>query len=227
MHAPIRLKERILLYKLLPEQNLSNRKKRNRKLWIGAAVIAVCGMVWVAYIQWLIHYTQTKTTDEHRQVAIVLGAALWNDKPSPGLRERLDLAYKLYADKKVDYLIVSGGLDANGATITEAEGMKRYLVDRGVPSENVIEEREATSTYENLLFSKKIMEREGWSKPVIVTHQYHGARAADIASFVDLDQAAVSLTDSKAMFMPWHKFRETLAYTKWIAMKLQMTITSP
>lgn len=199
------------------------RRKRLRIFWIAFMAVTVCGLLWIGYIQWLIQSAQQSAPPGRSQVAIVLGAALWNDRPSPGLRERLDRAYELYKDGTVQRLIVSGGLDNNGATITEAEGMKRYLAERGIPEEAIVEENEATSTYENLLFSKRIMDREGWTEPVIVTHQYHGARAIDIARFIGIP-ATVSLTESKAMWMPWHKFRETLAYTKWLGNKLIMRL---
>ncbi|MEF3301661.1 YdcF family protein [Paenibacillus sp. GYB003] len=201
------------------------RRRRRRKGWgIVLSAAAAAGLLWIGYIQWLIHSVEQSAPASKAQVAIVLGAALWNDRPSPGLKERLEKAYALYESGVADRLIVSGGLDNNGATITEAEGMKRYLVERGVPEEAIIREDEATSTYENLLFSKRIMDREGWTRPIIVTHRYHGARSIDIAEFVGLDGATVALTDSQTMWMPWHKFRETLAYTKWLGVKLMLTV---
>lgn len=203
----------------------SRKSRRRRRLLAWAAAIVLLGVGWVAYIQWLIHSVQIRAPAAHAEVAIVLGASLWNDKPSPGLRERLDHAYGLYEAGVVDRLIVSGGLDANGATITEAEGMKRYLTERGVPADRIVPEPEATSTYENLLYSKRIMDREGWGGPIIVTHRYHGARAYDIARFVGFVDATVSLTDSQTMWMPYHEARETLAYTKWLADKLVMMLS--
>jgi len=199
------------------------RKRKRYRLFrtIVLALLAI-GILWVVYVQWLIHNVQNRAPVQTTDVAIVLGAALWNDRPSPALRERLDQAYRLYETKQVTRIIVSGGLGANGSTITEAEGMRRYLTERGVPPEAVYEEGESTSTYENLRFSKRIMDREGWSVPVIVTHEYHGARAMDIARFVGFREASVSLTKSNVMWMPWHKARETLAYTKWIADKWLM-----
>lgn len=201
----------------------SNRRpKRFRRLRVIIIIAVLAAIAWVGYVQWLIHSAQYRTLDGHADAAVVLGAALWNDRPSPGLKERLDRAFELYEAGKIDRVIVSGGLDSNGATIPEAEGMKRYMVERGVPGEAVLEEREATSTYENLLFSKRIANRERLERLVIVTHEYHGARAIDIARFVGLDDPAVSLMESQVMWMPWHKARETLAYTKWIADKLRM-----
>ncbi|MEX2415159.1 MAG: YdcF family protein, partial [Paenibacillaceae bacterium] len=149
-------------------------------------------------------------------VCIVLGAALWNDKPSPALRERLDVAIELYEEGHCQYIIATGGLDSNGATVSESEGMIRDMEDKGVPLTDTRSEPEARSTYENLLFSRAIMEQEGWNSTIIVTHSYHGARALDIAEFLEYEQPQMSVMDSQVMFMPYHKARETLAYTKWI-----------
>ncbi|REK68682.1 MULTISPECIES: YdcF family protein [Cohnella] len=152
-------------------------------------------------------------------VAIVLGASLWNNVPSPGLRERLDHALALYRSGAVRHLLLTGGLDANGATLTEAEGMRNYLLERGVPAEAMELETESTSTYENLKFAKRIMERRGWTSAVIVTHQYHGSRAGDIAAYLGYDPVQVSVTESRVLNMPYHRTREVLAYTKWLAQK--------
>lgn len=203
-----------------------SRKRRRRRRWRAAlAAIVTLVLAWIAYVQWLIHFPPNQATEARGDVAIVLGAALWNDRPSPGLRERLDLACKLFQNGAVDRLIVSGGLDGNGSKLTEAEGMKRYLVERGVPAESIVLEPEAKSTYENLLFSKRIMDRQGWAQAVIVTHVYHGARAIDVARFVGLSDAKAALTESQVMWMPRHILRETLAYTKWTWDKLLMRAT--
>lgn len=150
--------------------------------------------------------------------AIVLGASLWNDVPSPGLAERLDHAFELYRAGTVRHLLLTGGL-GSGATITEAEGMRNYLLDKGVPAETMELETKSTSTYENLKFSKSIMEERGWKTAVIVTHQYHGSRAGDIAEFLGYDPVQVSVTESEVLQMSYHRTREVLAYTKWLGQK--------
>lgn len=152
-------------------------------------------------------------------VGIVLGASLWNNKPSPGLQERLDQAMTLYKANVFSRFIVTGGLDAGGAVLTEAEGMRDYLQQKGVPASAILLEPEATSTYENLKFSKAIMEAHGWRTAVIVTHQYHGSRSLDIAEALDFERPQVSVTDSKVMNMAYHRSREVLAYTKWLLQK--------
>ncbi|MDG0813002.1 YdcF family protein [Cohnella rhizosphaerae] len=152
-------------------------------------------------------------------VGIVLGASLWDNKPSPGLRERLDQALSLYKANVFRRLIVTGGLDAGGAVLTEAEGMRDYLRERGVPASAIVIEPRATSTYENLKYSKAIMDAQGWRTAVIVTHQYHGARSLDIAEALGYERPQVSVTDSKVMNMAYHRTREVLAYTKWLLQK--------
>lgn len=152
-------------------------------------------------------------------VGIVLGASLWDNKPSPGLRERLDQALSLYRANVFSRFIVTGGLDAGGAVLTEAEGMRDYLRQQGVPDSAIFIEPKATSTYENLRYSKAIMEAQGWRTAVIVTHQYHGSRSLDIAEALDYERPQVSVTDSKVMNMAYHRSREVLAYTKWLLQK--------
>jgi vancomycin permeability regulator SanA len=87
-------------------------------------IFLVLGVTWTLYIQWMIYSAQHKELKK-ADIGIVLGAALWNDVPSPALRERLNAAYELHKEGYFSKIIVSGGMDHNGSTIPEAEGMKR------------------------------------------------------------------------------------------------------
>lgn len=180
--------------------------------------------LWFSYIQWRIHSIETPIFSKRYEVGIVLGAALWNNVPSPALKERLDQAYDLYREGWFPKVIVTGGVDHNGSTITEAQGMKAYLVKKGIHAEDIMLEEEARSTYENLLFSEKIMGNEGWEDALIITHEYHGARARDIAYFLKMKEPMVYPVTSQVLWMPWHKMRETLAFTKWIIERGQQAV---
>jgi uncharacterized SAM-binding protein YcdF (DUF218 family) len=184
----------------------------------------ILAVLWVGYVQWRMAAIGRGVTPEPADVGIVLGAALWNNVPSPGLKERLDQALKLYRDGKVSVLIVSGGYDYNRSELTEAEGMGNYLSAQGVPSEAIFLEKRATDTYQNLLFSEKMMRQNGWSRAIIVTHRYHSVRALDIARYLKLEQPQVAPTDTQVMSIPWHRFRETLALVKWEAEKVLFTV---
>lgn len=177
------------------------------------------------YVHWLISKQDDHSLPEVVDTGIVLGAKLDANQASPGLAERLDQAVRLYNQRKFKHLIVTGGLDKEGdSQITEAEGMKNYLVQKGIPEQIIIVEKKAKNTYENLVFSKRIMEQEGWKSCIIITHQYHGARAMDIAKFIALSPSYLSTTDSTHLFLPYHKFREILAFTKWEFNKWRMRL---
>lgn len=207
---------------------LPQTRKKRRSKWLrygfrltGVGLIAL--IVWCLSLYVVItRFDGTSEPDKLRRadVGIVLGATLWNDKPSPGLRERLDHSLNLYQQGLYGNFIVTGGLDNNGATITEAEGMRNYLMEHGVPEQSIVMDSLSRSTYENLSFAQEIMDSQDWQSAIIVTHSYHGSRAADIASTLDYEPVQVSVTDSSVLKMSYHETREVLAYTKWLAMKM-------
>ncbi|WP_245583743.1 YdcF family protein [Paenibacillus terrigena] len=187
-------------------------------------LFVVCGLIWFVYTQWVIHNKSSGRELSHADVGIVLGAVLWDNKPSPALVERLDHALSLYQAGHFDTFIVTGGLDHPSLRLTEAQGMAAYLIERGVPSDHILLENQATSTYENLLFSREIMKDHGYKSAVIITHRYHGARSLEIANFLGYQSPVVSTTESKVLNMAWHQMRESLAYTKWKLDQLWITI---
>ncbi len=192
------------------------------------AILWLAGIGFLALLIWCstLYYLITRFDGMPEEGAPIkadvgmLGATLWNNEPSPGLRERLDHGLQLYRSGAFSHFIVTGGLDNNGATLTEAEGMRNYLVEQGVPSEAIEMDPLSRSTYENLTFAEEIMDRREWKSAVIITHSYHGSRAADIAKKVGYMPVQVSVTDSNVLKMSYHETREILAYTKWLSVKM-------
>lgn len=149
---------------------------------------------------------------------LVLGAALWDDRPSPALKERLNLAHQLYREGMVQYLILSGGKGDDG--LTEAEGMKRYLTDLGIPPDRLLLEDQSRNTAENIANSKKILVERNWKRIYLITHDYHMYRALLLAKKEGID-ALPAPVHSRVLFIPYHKFRESLALLKmWILEKV-------
>jgi len=179
------------------------------------AWICALGAFWCAYLLWTINSYSAPKQYPQADTAIILGAALWNDVPSPGLKERLDHALSLYKQGIVSNMILSGGYDENGSKLSEAEGMRNYLVEQGVPENRLVLENRSTSTYENLLYSKPLAAERNWNKIIIVTHDYHATRAAEIADFLGYKDATTSGFKSRVLSMARNQFREVLAITKW------------
>ncbi|MBP3963409.1 YdcF family protein [Paenibacillus lignilyticus] len=196
----------------------SARKRSNKFLLLLriCAWVMALGAFWCAYLLWVINSYEMPKPVPKADAAVILGAALWSDQPSPGLRERLDLGLQLYKQGNVKYFILSGGHDHNGSTLSEAEGMRNYLVSKGVPAERMVLEEDSRSTYENLLFSKPLAKKRGWEKLLIVSHDFHAPRAADIASYLDYPAATTALgLKSQVLSVAFNQSREVLAFTKW------------
>ncbi|MFB9330467.1 YdcF family protein [Paenibacillus aurantiacus] len=195
------------------------RKKRRFRVFALLLRVTLTGFAllafWFGYVLWRINGYEVPKPLPNADAAIVLGAALWKDKPSPGLQERLDYAYELFERGTVKHFIVSGGLDHNGSKLTEAEGMRDYLLAKGVPAERIVLENDARSTYENLRFSQPIAAKHGWKSFIIVTHDYHASRSADIAQFLGYKNTVAAGTKSVKLSVTYNQSREVLAYTKW------------
>ena len=110
---------------------------------------------------------------------IIHGAGLINgEKVSKLLQERLDKAIVVYRkDPSPTKLIPSGGKGSD-ESISEAEAMKRYMLEQGIPESDILMEDKSTTTLENLKFSKDIIDsREGRKYTALVTSNYHVYRA--------------------------------------------------
>ena len=120
-------------------------------------------------------------------VAIVLGCAAKGGRPSATLAGRLDKAYELWIRHPGTRFIVSGGVsDPNEPS--EAAVMAAYLVDAGIPAEQVILEDRALNTEENLAYSLELIERMGIVEGIIlVTSDYHLWRARTIARSIGIE----------------------------------------
>ena len=136
---------------------------------------SVSFLVFMIYSVFLMIIPKSKDFD----YVIIHGAGLINgDKVSKLLQERLDKAILVYRkDPSPTKLIPSGGKGSD-ESISEAEAMKRYLLEQGVPEDDIIMEDKSTTTLENLKFSKDIIDsREGRKYTALVTSNYHVYRA--------------------------------------------------
>jgi uncharacterized SAM-binding protein YcdF (DUF218 family) len=202
-----------------------SRKRRfrmKRLLWTALLVLIAAGLIWCAVVLGRINSAKTTAPMVKADAGVILGMSMWGDEPSPGLKERLDYGLELYKAGAFSHFVVSGGLDHADYKYTEAEGMKIYLAAHGVPDSVIYLENKSTSTYENLLFSKAVMQQEGLSSAVIITHDFHGRRALEIAREVGYPNPELGLTASEVMSMFKYKTREILAYTKWKMQQLSL-----
>ncbi len=129
----------------------------------------------------IIKVNGSKVPDKNADALIVLGAGVRGDRVSLTLKYRLDAAYDYLTENKNTIVVVSGG-QGRGENISEAEAMKRYLVSRGIDENRIVMEDKSTSTQENFLFSKNILDEKFENgKYVYVTNSFHVFRAGLVA----------------------------------------------
>lgn len=106
---------------------------------------------------------------------IIPGAQVLEDRPSLILKHRLQKAIPYILDNAGVSVIVSGSQGAD-EIYTEAEVMKRYLIENGVNKNQIIKEEKALNSYENVKYSKEIFDyisENNEPKVLIVTTDYH------------------------------------------------------
>lgn len=155
---------------------------------------------------------------------IVLGAALHGDKVSPILAKRLDKAAQQYTRWGKDALIITSGGQGKGELVAEAVAMKHYLIDKyNIAANKIITETQSTTTYENMLFSKKIIDKKlGKVRGIFVTNNFHVFRASIYAKKIGLKAVGVGAR-AAFYYVPnafTREFIGILEITKWIHIAL-------
>ena len=150
-------------------------------------------------------YTELSDVD----CIIILGAGIWEDKPSPMLEDRLLEGIKLYQNSVSDKIIMSG--DHGRREYDEVNIMKNYAIEKGIPSENIFMDHAGFSTYESIYRAKDIFEAK---KVVIVTQKYHLYRALYIANQLGLEAYGVGADPRQYIGATYRELREILARDK-------------
>ena len=112
---------------------------------------------------------------------IVLGAGLRGERPARMLAGRLDAAAAYLEDHPGASCVVSGGQNED-EIVSEAYAMRAYLMEKGIDGNRIYMEDESTSTYENLQYSKRVIEENGLNPAVaIATQEFHQLRGQSFA----------------------------------------------
>ena len=147
---------------------------------------------------------------------IILGCAIRADgTPTPLLRGRAERALAFereqYAHTGRHAKFVPSGGQGSDEIISEAESMKRWLMEQGVAGEQILEENRSVNTYQNMAFSKQVIEADAKNAENVQigfsTTNYHVFRGYTLANRVKMKVKGLS-AKTKLYFFPNAFIRE-------------------
>ena len=183
-------------------------------------VIVLLGVLCALGLMGFVYYQETHLPPvRESDVIIVLGAQVKEDgTPSVALERRLTAALESYRGKP-QILIVCGGQGGNEPR-AEGDVMRDWLIEKGVRPEDVVAETASFNTRENLIYARAIMEHRGLSQALVVTSDYHVARALELCRQTGISATGKGSPSKPEYFIKNH-LREGLSWVKlWTQMLL-------
>ena len=169
--------------------------------------------------------------DETRpaDAAIVLGASVYDNSPSPVFCERISHAVDLYNNGCVNAIIMTGGI-GEGNIRSEADIAREYAEQLGVPAEVIFIEEDSSTTAENLENARSVMSEQGFDIALIVSDPLHMKRAMLYAD--DLGMTAYSSPTPTTLYRSWKTklpflIREEFYYLGYIVENAITTLSKP
>lgn len=200
----------LLLGTLLSNRALVSRVPR----WLKVTTLSLffLGILLFVGVEGLILSQYRAVPEPGADYVIILGAQWRQEGPSEVLRRRLDRAVEYLNENPDTQVIVSGGQGSN-EPVSEAAGMRQYLVDVGINDERIQMEDASTNTFQNLIFSGRLLDPEN-DKVVIVTNNFHVFRAVCIAEKQGYRDVEGMAAGSVAGMAPHNLLREFFGVVK-------------
>ncbi len=139
-------------------------------------IILIVILSYVIYVSYDIYSYGNVNEITKADAAIVLGAGISGDEPSPVFKERINHGIWLYKNGYVDKLSFTGGKGQN-EIISDSSVAKNYADANAVPSEDIFIEEYSTITQENISFAAQIVKENNFSSVIIVSDPLHMKRA--------------------------------------------------
>lgn len=141
---------------------------------------------------------------------LVLGAGLKADgTPNHMLQDRLDKGIQLYLKGAAPKILLSG--DNGQEEYDEVNAMKKYVLDEGIPSEDIFLDHAGFSTYESMYRARDIFLVK---KAIIITQRYHQYRAVYTARRLGIEGYGVISEPRTYAGQTYREIREILARDK-------------
>jgi SanA protein len=155
-------------------------------LLVVVAFIVICN-VWIIVVAKDSIYESVEEIP-HRKVALVLGTSrkLSDGRPNPFFTNRIEAAYSLFNNHKVDHIIVSG--DNRSRYYNEPAEMRKALVAKGIASTDITLDFAGLRTLDSIVRCQQIF---GQDSVTIITQPFHCYRALFISQFYNMSAVAL------------------------------------
>lgn len=206
-----------LIYGLYYEKIQTLSKKSPLKLIKNLFLIG--NAILISAILFIAVFGKTDTVTYKEDAVIVLGTGLNGETITLPLYYRLEKSVEYFHKNPNAVIVVSGGQGRN-ESITEALAMERYLLSKGIPENKIIKEDRSTSTYENFLLSKKLLDNyfEKDYKTIFITNDFHIYRANQISKVVGINSNYMH-AKIQWYLVPVTYVREFLANIKFLILR--------
>ena len=133
--------------------------------------------LWIMWRDFQVSQLDADTVRPADAAVVLSTRAYEKGRLNPCLVARVEAAVELYRAGKVKKLVMTGGISRD--LQSSAGNMQMIAEKMGVPKGDIIQEREAGNTFENIVFSRKFIENS--PRVVIVSAGFHLARARMMA----------------------------------------------
>jgi uncharacterized SAM-binding protein YcdF (DUF218 family) len=196
---------------------------QTKTLWLALVLLGIVSalLLVVAITAFNIYFYSSAKRVIKADAAIVLGAAVWGDEPSPVFRERINHAINLYKKGIVRNIIFTGGVGKND-DIAEAIVGKYYAMRRGVKQADILVETKSHTTHQNLENAQEVAAQYKLSKFLIVSDPLHLKRSVSMARDLGMDAyPSPTPTTRYRSFKSQFEFllRETYFYFVYLVLK--------
>lgn len=156
----------------------------------------IATLLWLVYLLISILNFPVGTLSDNADAAIILGAAVHNEKPSPVFAERLNHSINLYHADQINKIVFTGGV-GKGQKFSEASIARNYAISKQVKPSDILIETESLTTRQNLVNAKELINQEDIITVLLISDSLHLKRAIMMAEDLDLNAQASATPTSR------------------------------
>ena len=167
-----------------------------RKKFLSGLLILILGLgLWFSAPLWLTKLGSFLVLNEKLSKAEML-IVLSGDDEGERLRHAFHLYQKGYAPK----ILIAGSTSLWEETRIDL--MEKYLIQLGMPSNDVLTEKKSGSTVENASFTRRLLEEKGIHSAIVVTSPTHTRRASMIFKKTFPSEMKIIVSSDPKTFQP-------------------------